>query len=61
MRARLIASRRSSSFLILPQIASSVAQPLVLPEIATDKDQFWAEFARPPSRHTPRTPKRWAS
>src|SRR5215468_3786364 len=36
---------------IVEHIDGGIAQPLIIPEMATDKDQLRAEFARPPSRH----------
>ena len=36
---------------IIEHVDGSIAQPLVLLEMATDKDQLRTEFARPPSRH----------
>jgi hypothetical protein len=36
---------------IIEHVDGGIAQPLVVPEMAPDKDQLRAELARPPSRH----------
>jgi hypothetical protein len=36
---------------IIEHLDGSISQPLIILEMATDKDQVWAKLARPPSRH----------
>ena len=38
---------------IVEHVDGGIAQPLVVLEMAVDKDQLRTELARPPSRHAP--------
>src|SRR5262249_12794142 len=43
---------------IIEHIDGSITQPLVILEMADDKDQLWTKLASPPSRHTATDSKR---
>src|SRR5271166_6843834 len=36
---------------VVEHVDRGIAQPLIICEMAADKDQFWAQITRPPSRH----------